>query len=175
MRFERSKSMELVAWLSLHRERSTRVGARTALWELDVRDATFANVVSEARRAMARHVEPPAGVEWLGRTLTEILPLDERVVADVELLRARLDRARLQPPDLAIETLRPAVELIRDLPFAGHRLPLAGRRGHHLQPRPAGHQRGDRAGRPLPVDRRHRRRVLGHRDRASRCSPVTRS
>ena len=52
--FERSKTLELIAWLTLHRERSTRAGARTALWELDVRDATFANVVSEARRAMAR-------------------------------------------------------------------------------------------------------------------------
>ena len=54
--FERSKTLELIAWLALHREHSTRAGARTALWELDVRDATFANVVSEARRAMARLV-----------------------------------------------------------------------------------------------------------------------
>ena len=118
-RFERSKTLELIAWLTLHRDRSTRAGARTALWDLDVRDATFANVVSEARRAMARHVEPPAGEEWLGRTLTEILPLHKTVVADVELVRARLDHARLQPPELAIETLRPAVAMIRDLPFAG--------------------------------------------------------
>ena len=48
-RFERSKTLELIAWLTLHRDRSTRAGARTALWDLDVRDATFANVVSEAR------------------------------------------------------------------------------------------------------------------------------
>ena len=87
-RFERSKTLELIAWLTLHRDRSTRAGARTALWDLDVRDATFANVVSEARRAMARHVEPPVGEEWLGRTLTEILPLHKLVVADVELVRA---------------------------------------------------------------------------------------
>ena len=116
---ERSKTLELIAWLALHRDHSTRAGARTALWDLDVRDATFANVVSEARRAMARLVAPPDGEEWLGRTLTEVLPLHEAVVADVDLLRARLDRARLQPPELAIETLRPAVELIRDMPFAG--------------------------------------------------------
>ena len=38
--------------------RASRSAARTALWDLDVRDATFANVVSEARRAMARHVPP---------------------------------------------------------------------------------------------------------------------
>ena len=117
--FERSKALELIAWLTLHRDRSTRAGARTALWELDVRDATFANVVSEARRAMARLVEPPTGEEWLGRTLTDVLPLHDVVVSDVDLVRRRLDDARLQPPELAIETLRPAVELIRDMPFAG--------------------------------------------------------
>jgi nucleoid-associated protein YgaU/two-component SAPR family response regulator len=119
VRFERSKTLELIAWLALHREHSTRAGARTALWELDVRDATFANVVSEGRRAMARLVAPPDGEEWLGRTLTEVLPLHAAVIADVDLVRARLDHARLQPPELAIRTLRPAVELIRDLPFAG--------------------------------------------------------
>ncbi|HEX4980217.1 MAG TPA: LysM peptidoglycan-binding domain-containing protein, partial [Ilumatobacteraceae bacterium] len=54
--FERSKTRELIAWLATHRGRSTRTLARTALWDLDVRDATFSNVVSEARRAMARLV-----------------------------------------------------------------------------------------------------------------------
>jgi two-component SAPR family response regulator len=117
--FERSKALELIAWLTMHRERATRVGARTALWELDVRDATFANVVSEARRAMARLVEPPPDSEWLGRTLTEVLPLHAGVVADVDIVRHRLDAARLQPPELAIDTLRPAVALLRDVPFHG--------------------------------------------------------
>jgi len=117
--FVKSKSAELVAWLALHRDRPTRAGARTALWALDVRDATFANVVSQARRAMARHVAPPEGEEWLGRTLTERLPLHPLVVTDAELVRARLDHARGQSPAQAIETLRPAVELVRDLPFAG--------------------------------------------------------
>lgn len=119
VRFERSKTLELVAWLAGHRDRSTRSAARTALWELDVRDATFANVVSEARRALARHVAPPAGEEWLERTLTERLPLHELVVTDADLVRARLDHARLSAPQQAIDTLRPAVELIRGAPFSG--------------------------------------------------------
>ena len=117
--FERSKALELIAWLTLHRDRSTRVGARTALWELDVRDATFANVVSEARRSMARLHAPPDGEEWLGRTLTDVLPLHRLVISDVDVVRRRLDVARVQPPEQAIDTLRPAVELIRDIPFAG--------------------------------------------------------
>src|SRR5690606_11397297 len=59
--FERSKTKELVAWLATHRDRGSRAAARTALWDQDVRDATFANVVSEARRALARLVPPPEG------------------------------------------------------------------------------------------------------------------
>jgi LysM repeat protein len=117
--FERSKTVELIAWLATHRDRATRTGARTALWDLDVRDATFANVVSEARRGLARLVPPPDGEEWVSRTLTEQLPIHELVVTDAEMVEDRLAQARLQPPDQAIHTLRPAVELVRDMPFAG--------------------------------------------------------
>jgi hypothetical protein len=117
--FERSKTVELIAWLTTHRDRATRTGARTALWDLDVRDATFANVVSEARRALARLVPPPEGEEWVARTLTEQLPVHDLVVTDADLVEERLAHARVQPPSQAIETLRPAVELVRDMPFAG--------------------------------------------------------
>lgn len=117
--FERSKTVELIAWLATHRSSSTRGAARTALWELDVRDATFANVVSEARRALARLVTPPGDDEWVGRTLTEQLPLHDGVVTDADLIQERLTAARLQPPAQAIQTLTPAAELIRDIPFAG--------------------------------------------------------
>jgi MYXO-CTERM domain-containing protein len=117
--FERSKTVELIAWLTTHRDRATRTGARTALWDLDVRDATFANVVSEARRALARLVAPPEGEEWVARTLTEQLPVHDLVVTDADLVEERLAHARVQPPSQAIETLRPAVELARDMPFAG--------------------------------------------------------
>jgi nucleoid-associated protein YgaU len=118
-KFERSKTVELIAWLATHREKSTRTAARTALWELDVRDATFANVVSEARRALGRLVVPNDDEEWLERTLTEQLPLHKSVVTDAELVQDRLNAARLQPPAQAIVTLGPAAEMIRDMPFAG--------------------------------------------------------
>jgi hypothetical protein len=117
--FERGKALELVAWLSQHRERPTRTRARTALWDLDVRDTTFANVVSDARRAMARAVAPATGEEWIERTLSDQLPLHDHVVSDADLLRARLDFARdLRPADV-IEVLRPGLELVTDMPFAG--------------------------------------------------------
>lgn len=115
--FERSKTRELVAWLATHRERSTRSAARTALWELDVRDATFANVVSEARRALARLVPPPDGDEWVGRTMTDDLPLHELVRTDADLLEHALAAASAQPPAQAIATLGPVVDLIAGMPF----------------------------------------------------------
>ena len=117
--FDRGKSLELVAWLAQHRDHPTRGGARAALWELEVRDATFANVVSDARRSLARAVPPADGEEWVARTLTDQLPLHPRVVTDADLLRQRLDDSRDRVPHQAIEVLRPGVALIRDLPFAG--------------------------------------------------------
>lgn len=118
--FERSKAAELVAWLSQHRDRPSRIAARTALWDVDVRDATFANVVSDARRAMARAIAPPQREEWVGRTLTEVLPLHPMVVTDAELLEARSAHARACTDDQqAIEVLRPGLAAVRDLPFAG--------------------------------------------------------
>jgi hypothetical protein len=118
-RFERAKALELIAWMATHRGHSTRSAARTALWDVDVRDATFANVVSEARRAMARHAEPPPGDEWLRRTMTEELVLHPAVVSDVDVVRDLLGRARAAGRDEAMEVLRPAVEMVRGVPFAG--------------------------------------------------------
>ncbi len=117
--FERSKALELVVWLSQHRQRATRTSARTALWDLDVRDATFANVVSDARRALARAVVPPDGEEWIGRTLTESLPIHTGVVTDAELLDDCMQAARGLSSMAARAVLRPALERIAGMPFSG--------------------------------------------------------
>jgi hypothetical protein len=117
--FVRSKALELVVWLSQHPERPTRSAARAALWELDVRDATFSNVVSDARRAMGRAVAPSHGEEWIARTLTDDLPLHKGVVTDAELLTARVRAARGLAAVDAIEVLRPGLDLVTAMPFAG--------------------------------------------------------
>jgi two-component SAPR family response regulator len=117
--FERAKALELVVWLAEHRHHPTRSGARTALWESDVRDATFANVVSDARRALARLVAPPPEEEWIGRTYAEDLPLHRAVITDVELVAARLDHGRRQPDHEAVATLREGLALVRGMPYAG--------------------------------------------------------
>ena len=117
--FERSKALELVVWMSQHRDRSTRMGARTALWETTVRDTTFANVVSDARRSLARLLVPADGEEWIGRTLTDDLPLHPGVVTDADVLTNCVCRAASATPADATRMLRSALGLVRDMPFAG--------------------------------------------------------
>jgi hypothetical protein len=128
--FDRSKALELAVWLSQHRDRPTRTAARTALWDLDVRPATFANVVSDARRAMAKAVPPPHGEEWIARTLTEDLPLHDAVTTDADVLMARVAAARSRPASEAIEILRPGLELVTGLPFSGTNFLWSDAEGH---------------------------------------------
>jgi hypothetical protein len=115
-RFERSKSLELLAWCVTHRGRSTRSAARTSMWELNVRDATFANVVSEARRATSALVPTPKNSDWLQRTLTEELLLDPGVVSDAEIMRRALNRVDRHGVAQVVDEVEAAVALIRGMP-----------------------------------------------------------
>ena len=117
--FDRSKAQELVVWLTQHRRRPTRMSARTALWDLAVRDATFSNVVSDARRAMAKLVMPPAGQEWIGRTMNEDLPLHDMVVSESSCSSIALPLPEDSTPHDAIAVLRPGVALINGMAFEG--------------------------------------------------------
>jgi LysM repeat protein len=117
--FERAKALELVVWLSQHRLNPARISARTALWQVNVQDATFANVVSDARRSLARSLPPVDGHDWIARNMGDRIPLHESVLTDVELVEARLAWARATEGAAAIDVLLPAVELLRDQPYAG--------------------------------------------------------
>lgn len=118
-RFTRSKSLELLAWCVTHRSRSTRGAARTALWESDVRDSTFTNIVSEARRATTQLQAPAEGRPWLHRTLTEELVIDAEVTSDAEILRATLRQVDDQGIEPMVAEAERAVSMIRGMPFEG--------------------------------------------------------
>lgn len=118
--FEKSKSLELIAWLALHRRAGSREASRAALWDTEVRDSSFANVVSEARRALARRVRPPHGSEWLTRPHGERLGLHEAVVCDLDLFEMHRKRAATaSSPEDASQELRTALGLVRGAPFVG--------------------------------------------------------
>ena len=119
IRFEKSKSTELLAWLTTHRSRPSRSAARTALWEVSVQDATFTNVVSDVRRSLGRALKLADNEEWLGRTLTDSLPLHHLITTDYELLESSILRARSLDDESALSELCASLEYVRDLPFSG--------------------------------------------------------
>lgn len=119
IRFEKSKSIELLAWLTTHRSRPSRSAARTALWDVNVQDATFTNVVSDVRRSLGKVAPLTENEEWLARTLTDVLPLHTSVTTDGELLEASIHRASSLDSETALAELRNILEYVRDLPFSG--------------------------------------------------------
>ncbi len=129
VQFRKSKSVELLCWLALHRDRPTASAARTALWEIDVEDATFHNVLSELRRGLSSVGHDDAA----GRVNKQRLFLADGVVTDAELLRKLLREAESQALELrerrsqehesqapheVIEKLLSVLQLVRGLPFA---------------------------------------------------------
>ncbi|NDG66423.1 MAG: hypothetical protein EBY23_05810 [Actinobacteria bacterium] len=82
----KGKSLELLTWLVEHRESSTRSAARTALWSENVQDATFSNVVSDLRRSLNASAGDLENDEWIPRTFTNQLTINEKVVTDAAII-----------------------------------------------------------------------------------------
>lgn len=117
--FEKSKTKELLAWLTNHRSRPTRSAARTALWEFTVADATFTNVVSDIRRTLKQTELLSPLEEWIPRTFNDHLPFHHSIVSDGEVLHACIVNAQRLTPDAAVVELHRGLEHVRDLPFSG--------------------------------------------------------
>lgn len=117
--FEKAKSLELLAWLTTHRERPTRVAARTALWEISVQDATFNNVVSGLRRALASGSVGVEQIEFLPKTFTDHLSIHGSVITDVDVLNNAVSLVKNRGDRESWFGLLDALDRVRDLPFAG--------------------------------------------------------
>jgi two-component SAPR family response regulator len=115
--FRKKRSLELLTWLSLNRDRSRRSAARTALWDIDVNDSSFSTIVSDMRRGLVELTPAVSRDEWVPVTFTDLIPLSERVVTDAELLHDALEKFRNNEEN--IEELLTYLGWIRDVPFAG--------------------------------------------------------
>jgi hypothetical protein len=115
--FRKRKALELLTWLSINRDRPLRSAARTAMWESNISDSSFATVVSDMRRCLSElcpHVSPR---DWAPPTFTDDIVLSKKIVTDVELLRnawQRFETDRSTFTEVVAELSR-----VRDLPFAG--------------------------------------------------------
>ena len=123
--FRKSKSLELLCWLGLHRERPTVSAARTALWEINVSDATFHNVLSELRRALAARGIKDA----VQRATKHRLVLDSHIVTDAEMFRNTLVAVADTTPSEHLSELCELLSLVRGLPFAGENYAWADAEG----------------------------------------------
>ena len=110
--FGKRKALELLSWMVLNRDRSTRSAARNALWEGTVTDSTFSTILSDMRRALSRIAPLADGMTWSPLTYTDTLPLAHGITTDVDLLAAASRTGDRQH-------LREALRLVRDMPFAG--------------------------------------------------------
>lgn len=117
--FERNRSEELVIWLALHGDHQRRSVARGEIWSIAIKDATFSNVVSDARRSLTIIEHPPGDDDWIGVTLTDDLPLHPLVVSDVDLLARCYEHARLHPEREGRRVLEYGLSLVTAVPFSG--------------------------------------------------------
>jgi len=116
--FRKSRSLELLVWLCLNRDRQRRSTARTAIWDADIGHASFATVVSEMRRGLAEVAPGSDPQSWCPSSYTDQMALSPLVVSDAELISETLSRFRDDPENTARD-LAELVGGIRDMPFAG--------------------------------------------------------
>lgn len=115
----KGKSLELLTWLVEHRESSTRSAARTALWSENIQDATFSNVVSDLRRSLNASAGDLENDEWIPRTFTNQLTINEKVVTDAAIIGKLLKLYIDSPNEMNRRQLEESLSFVRDLPFAG--------------------------------------------------------
>lgn len=112
--FKKAKSAELLAWLVLHRDRPSRDIARTAMWESNVQDSTFNNVVSELRRAV-KDASPT--LDLTESRHQRLISVPHVIRTDVELMEDAWGNARRHGSPEAWQKVYEYVQLIRGLPF----------------------------------------------------------
>lgn len=115
--FRKSRALELLVWLALHKERPRRSAARTALWEYAVSDATFSTVFSDMRRALQELSPRGSSSDWFRPTYTDAISMDIDLMTDADLLAQHLkafkhDSTQWKP-------LADVLLTLRDAPFAG--------------------------------------------------------
>ena len=114
--FRKKRALELTTWLAINRDRARRSAARTALWDIDISDASFSTVVSDMRRAIS-DVGGVSREELVPVTYTDEIPVHSGVISDFDLLKNELKKFRTDTGNAL--RLAEILSSIRDVPFAG--------------------------------------------------------
>ena len=112
--FRKSKSAELLTWLVLHRDRPSREIARTAMWDTNVQDATFNNVVSELRRAVKAVNQ---SLDFTDSRHQKYIGVPDAIRTDVDIMETAWTRAKIDGSPEAWFQVYESAQAIRGLPF----------------------------------------------------------
>ena len=115
--FGKRRSVEVLAWLGMNLERPRRSAVRTALWDVEISDATFSTVMSDIRRGLSSAITERTRAEIFPPTFTDNIDIGVRLITDFDLLRCALIEFRENPASYAL--LIQELNMIRDSPFAG--------------------------------------------------------
>ncbi len=114
--FRKKRSLELLTWLVLNRDRARRSTARTAMWDFSVSDSSFSTVVSDLRRGL-RDAVGSNEFEFVPTTYTDELPLSNLIVTDAD--RVMVEHQRFKETQKMSPDLRLLLSGMRDIPLAG--------------------------------------------------------
>ena len=115
--FGKRRSLEVLSWLSMNKDRPRRSAVRTAVWDVEITDATFSTILSDVRRGLSDVVTHRARSEFLPPTFTDVIELGVSLTTDFDLLNNALQTFRLDESSAVL--LADELEKIRDIPFAG--------------------------------------------------------
>lgn len=115
--FGKKRSVEVLAWLGMNLERPRRSAVRTAIWDVEISDASFSTVMSDIRRGLSSVITDRTRAEIFPPTFTDTIDIGVRLITDFDLLRCALIEFRENPTSCAL--LIQELNMIRDSPFAG--------------------------------------------------------
>ncbi len=115
--FAKRRSLEVLSWLGMNQDRPRRSAVRTAIWDIEITDASFSTVLSDVRRGLSDVVSYKQRQQILPPTFTDAIELGVCITTDFNVLSAALRSFRENKA--TAPTLLQELNNIRDIPFAG--------------------------------------------------------
>lgn len=115
--FAKNRSLEVVSWLGMNRDRSRRSAVRTAIWDIEISDSTFSTILSDIRRGLNRLSDDGHPADWMPPTFTDAIELGNRLTTDFDLLHGALTLFKRDEENVGDLTRH--LSRVRDTPFAG--------------------------------------------------------
>jgi hypothetical protein len=115
--FAKKRSVEVLAWLGMNMDRPRRSAVRTAVWDIEISDASFSTVMSDIRRGIGSVTSGRKRDEIFPPTFSDHIEVGVGLITDFDLLQRALKRFRND--ETAVGEVIAELKLIRDIPFAG--------------------------------------------------------